>query len=111
MHIVVTPLHPTYANILKECGIHDLNDAVVRQIKEKSCSLGYSVHDFSDVASFGGDLAEFYDGSHQTTANLERMVKVLLGRTVTRSVAGVPDDFELLDAVMNRTGPQDGPQD
>lgn len=40
---------------------------------------GYVFKDFTDISSFDGEAADYYDGSHPTDANTKRMLKALFG--------------------------------
>lgn len=75
--IFITPFHPQAAEMLPE----EYNErerrmrATLRRLQ--AGGLDFTLHEYDDIAEFGGDPDEFYDGIHMTRANTDRLVQRL----------------------------------
>lgn len=75
--IFITPFHPQAAEMLP-AEYHQRERrmrAVLRRLQVSG--LRFSFHEYDDIATFGGDPEEFYDGIHMTKANTDRLVTLL----------------------------------
>ncbi len=77
--IFLTPYHPLAEDLLERYGMDDR----VREVRAKLQQLqrdggvDFEFVDLSELSSFGGDDAQFYDGIHMTPANTERVLERL----------------------------------
>ena len=64
---------------------------------------GVTYRDFYDIDSFGGDPEEFFDPSHATFVNTQRMMNALFNIPPEKKAVRVPTDEDLLDHLPERT--------
>jgi hypothetical protein len=76
----VTPLHPALIARLRTTRDFDrLRELVIRYLAEiQKRFSNFSVVDFTDIASFGGDPEGFIDVAHADEKNLERAMVALV---------------------------------
>ncbi|MCW2926175.1 MAG: hypothetical protein JWM86_143 [Thermoleophilia bacterium] len=73
--IFLTPYHPLAEEILAEHDIADRERDVKRTLRKlQRDGLRFRVVDLTELESFGGDPAQFYDGVHMTPANTRRVL-------------------------------------
>jgi hypothetical protein len=81
----MTPLHPEVQSLLeKERSLAERRTEVVEFLASFQERPGYSFVDTSELASFGGDPGEFYDGAHARESNMRLVADVVLGRRQVR---------------------------
>jgi hypothetical protein len=76
--IFLTPYHPDAATRLKTHEIDRLTREAresVRQLRDEG--LRFRLVDLTNISTFGGDPAGFYDGVHMTPENADRVLRYL----------------------------------
>jgi hypothetical protein len=93
---MLLPLHPEYEKRFLTEDLMNARSVLSEKLRTICTEYGAAYRDFTDLASFNGDPKEFFDGHHQSSANLRKMVNVLFGLRPTDQVAKVPTDRDLL---------------
>lgn len=92
----VPPMHQAWE---KACFDSEDRRVARRELIDRLAGIlaahGTKLHDYSRVESFGGDPNEFWDGTHQTPVNMDRMTRAMLGADAA-SPATAPDDLDLI---------------
>jgi len=75
----VTPYQPRAEDLLPKAD-HEARDrrfrAAITELQQDN-SLQFAFVDFADIASFGGDAGEFYDGIHMKPTNTAKVIGTL----------------------------------
>lgn len=96
VRVITTPQHPSVADSVQGRLRNRLLEELRQRIRDECGRFGFTYHDFSDLASFGGDPNEFWDAMHQTPVNLQRMTNVLFGIEPTKTVVPLVADTVIL---------------
>jgi hypothetical protein len=77
--IFVTPYHPLAEQLLDryELGAREREVFATLHRLQREGELRFEVVDLTDLASFGGDPTQFYDGVHMTPRNTRRVLERL----------------------------------
>jgi hypothetical protein len=75
--IFLTPYHPLAERLMAHDGLQDREGDVRAELErlQGEGKLRFQFVDLSDLASFGGDPTQFYDGVHMTPANTRRALE------------------------------------
>jgi hypothetical protein len=96
VRVMLLPLNPRFEERILTPELRKVRGELSAVLRRNCDSFGFVYRDFSDLSSYGGDPNEFWDGSHQTPANLRRMVNALFGIAPSRCVIKLPTDGEVL---------------
>ena len=74
-----TPLHPSLLKHLRATRDYDrLHALTVSYLQDLATRVGgVVIRDFTELASFGGEPDDFYDGVHMQRANADRLLRAL----------------------------------
>jgi hypothetical protein len=98
VYVITTPEHPALAE--RGAGRDSRRLEKLRTLLTEDCARrGFVYRDFSNLESFGGTAEEFWDSTHQTATNVERMMNVLFEAPAAPDGPAVATDLELLDAL------------
>jgi hypothetical protein len=77
--IFVTPYHPLAEQLLAEHDLAGKRDEMLERLRalRHDEDLEFELVDLSDIAAFGGDPRQFYDGVHMTPRNTDRVLALL----------------------------------
>ncbi len=77
--VFLTPYHPLAEDLLERYGIDERAGEVRAKLRElqREGEIEFRLVDASDLDSFGGDPAQFYDGIHMTPSNTSRLLELL----------------------------------
>ncbi len=77
--IVLMPVHPRVLAAMKSQRSAELRaqDTLASYLAQLSATYKFELFDFTDISSFGGKAADFYDGVHITAANGDRIIAAL----------------------------------
>ena len=84
--IVFMPLHPRLLAAVRPAGWTERRTEVMAYLHGLQRTLDFTVLDFTELSSFGGDPKGFYDGFHIRQANARRLLDAV--------VAQAPDSFK-----------------
>ncbi len=76
--LFLTATHPRLEEALRSWHYERRKVEVRRELERLAKLHGAQFVDLSDIRSFGGDLNDFYDGTHVKDRNAERMIQRLL---------------------------------
>ena len=80
--VFLTPYHPLAEDLLQKYGIEERTrevQALLRRLQREG-DVEFELVDASELASFEGDPAGFYDGIHMTPENTERVLELIHSR-------------------------------
>jgi hypothetical protein len=101
VYVVLTPVHPEFEKYMVMPDDPQYRQRLSGQVREMCGKYSCKYFDFSNLNSFGGDPDEFWDGLHQTPANLQRISNVMFGFPPDYQAAILPTDEELLEQIEN----------
>jgi hypothetical protein len=78
--IALTPMQPQMLARVASLGYNARYHDVLAYLRSLQGRYRFELLDFTDLASFGGRAADFYDGYHMTVANTQRLVNAVLAR-------------------------------
>jgi len=80
--VFLTPYHPLAEDLLRRYGIEDRAREVRSTLQElqEDGDVQFELVDLSELSSFEGDEAGFYDGIHMTPENTDRALQELHSR-------------------------------
>ena len=85
-----TPYHPQLWAILDPLPVSAVLDQVRHDVGKCFIDRGFVVHDYSHLASFGGDPDEFYDEVHMQRENQQRLLAKLFAGMPQLPERGTP---------------------
>jgi hypothetical protein len=83
--LVIMPYHPDALTAFRAVGWQAKLDALYAYLWSLQGRYAFRVLDYTEITSFGGTAAGFYDGAHVKRENVRRIV--------TQIIADVPDAF------------------
>jgi len=75
--VLITPVAPRVLSHWQETGFAERDRDIRARVAAIADRHGARFADFSEVESFGGDPAEFYDATHPTVVNTRRFIAAL----------------------------------
>ena len=78
--VVFMPLHPRLLAAVRPVGWDERHGEVLAYLDGLQKRYRFSLLDLSELASFGGDPAEFYDGYHVKQANARKLLDTVVAR-------------------------------
>ncbi len=72
--IVITPVHPAFARAIGPLGWRLRHRQLVAYLRSLQPRLQFDLLDASNIRTFGGRPAGFYDGVHMKVANVHRLL-------------------------------------
>lgn len=94
--VMLLPMQPRYAELTQNKRMRRATRDEGRELAQMCAATGATYRDFTDIASYGGDPNEFWDGVHQTPENIRRMINTLFGHKPDEVVVKVPTDLEIM---------------
>jgi hypothetical protein len=76
--IVSMPVHPRVLAELRRYDWQRNHDRFVERLEELQGRYDFAFLDLSEIDTFGGDPAEFYDGVHITRTNADRVIATMV---------------------------------
>jgi hypothetical protein len=72
-------LHPRVQTDLREqVALDELKAELLVFLGEMQDAYSMTLHDLSDVTTYGGDVANFWDGAHIDSVNADKLLEYLL---------------------------------
>ncbi len=81
--VVLMPLHPRLLAAVRAAGWQARRAEVLTYLKGLQDRYGFGLLDCSDLATFGGDPDEFYDGFHMKRANARKLTGNVVAKLPT----------------------------
>ena len=78
--VVLMPLHPRLLAAVRAAGWQARHDEVMTYLTGLQGRYGFGLLDCSDLATFGGDPDEFYDGFHIKRANARKLTRSVVAK-------------------------------
>ena len=78
--VVLMPLHPRLLAAVRTAGWQARRAEVMTYLKGLQGRYGFGLLDRSDLATFGGDPDEFYDGFHMKRANARKLTRNVVAK-------------------------------
>jgi hypothetical protein len=104
VYVLTPPNHPA----MEDSGFGEERrrylPEIRKRVSEEAAARGFVYRDFSDFESFSGDENGFWDGIHQSPANLQKMTNALFGRHPDAGLDQLPDEVELLEQQEKKWG-------
>ena len=79
--VVLTPMHPKLLTAVRTAGWNERHREVTAYLERQRAAYGFTLLDFSELSSIGGDPDAFYDGFHFTRANARRLVDAVVAQS------------------------------
>ena len=73
--IVLMPVHPQVLSVMRAHGWQQSRGKLLDYLLALQRDYSLAILDLTEIASFGGDPAEFYDGVHITKENADRAIE------------------------------------
>jgi hypothetical protein len=100
--VVSTPEHPDLAATPKGRQRQKLLDDLRELVSSECQKRGFIYRDFSDLASFGGVPDDFWDSTHQSPRNVQRMINVLFDRQPDAEYPDIPTEEQRADDIERK---------
>ena len=101
--IVLMPVHPQVLSVMRAHGWQQSRGKLLDYLLALQGDYSFAILDLTEIASFEGDPAEFYDGVHMTKENADRAIEQM-----ARSAGS---ELESVAASLDRPRPAAGPSD
>ncbi len=96
LHVMLLPVHPAFEQKIFSPELQDVRRKVDKFLQNCCQERGIPYRNFTKLESYSGDPNEFWDGTHQTAANLCRMINVLFGLPPLKAVVKLPTNLEII---------------
>ncbi len=78
--VVLMPLHPRLLAAVRAAGWQKRHDEVMTYLTGLQAKYGFGLLDCSELATFGGDPQQFYDGFHIKRANARKLTRSVVAK-------------------------------
>lgn len=79
--VVLTPMHPKLLAAVRKAGWNARHREVMTYLRRQQAAYGFTLLDFSELSTIGGDPHAFYDGFHFRRANARRLVDAVVAHS------------------------------